>query len=435
MSTVNGNAALFRAIQKVLGKQSATSVSLSLKVTSPSNPSWAWEVMFIDRMMVIQDFLGMYGDDITCDVKISPAQALRLHENMGDLEASLTLTYMGQSRRIKALEVEPLTLKFRVMVVGARDLRRSIQGAKGRVEDTMDLTLRFIDPLLYDVRQRQFYTTFTNTTVGNAIRYIASAFGVKSLNMAPPDNTHVYDHIIIPPAKGFDEIWSYIQDTYGVYMKGICSYITNGTLYIYPPYEHRSNERIRAHFYLDDKGGHAGLPSYHSVSDDVLEVVLDGDADVIDLSQMGGENIGTGLMFSRSNQILDGYTKTDDSGTELTHSSAMMIGVDSAKTAGADRHNVRQAHATTDNVFALSSQLMRYQAEIVQADWRMAVLWKLSPGQPVRYIYDDEGTLASTDGILDAIGYELINDGPIGGGKSSFSAMGRVRLRIDPDHT
>ena len=429
------NGALARSINRVVGAQTPTSVSMILQILSPSNPALKWRATFINYLSIVQNFSETFGDDITCEFKISPRDALILHENIDDLTASLRYTYIARNSAQKMLDIPPVIRTYRVMIKNVQDLRRTVQGAKGRIEPTMTLQLQLVDPLVYAIRQRVYYSTFSQTNIEGVLRHVAKSFGVTRFSLVPPDNVHVYDHVIIPASKTFAEVWAYIQNTYGVYFKGIRAYITDETLYVYPPYEHVRRGPNMAHIYLDEQGAHAGMNSYHRVKDGVVEVVLDGNPRVMDLSQMAGENTGTGVLFSRSDQILDGYMATDESGSRLTHSSSMIVNVKGAKTVGGDRFNVRQAPNTTDNVFALTSNLVAEQAEIIQGEWRQAVPGLLKPGHHLKYLYDDEGAMATSEGILEAAAYDFSRIGPVSGSDFAFAALGVLRFRIDPDHT
>lgn len=435
MSTLSINGSLRRSIEDVLGSPTPTTLTYSLKLTSTEDTTLEWTALFMSDLSIVQDFIKNYGDDIVVKTVISPRMFLRLHEVIGSLEAALTVKYTGSSLVKKTLDVAPVVRKYRAMLIDPIDLRRRVLGAAGRVEDTMEIQIRLVDPLLYDVRQRYFHGTFKGSTIEEAIRYIAKAFGVRNLSLVQPDNVHVFDHIIIPPSMGFDDVWSYLQKKYGVYLKGLCAYITDDTLYIYPPFNHATEVEDKAHFYLDDIGGHAGFSCYHAVRDGIVSVVLDGNPDTIDLSQMGGENVGTAYQFSRSNQIVDGYMETTNYGSSFTNNTSMIISADGAKLASTGRSHIRQVSSATDNVFALTTNLVKNQAEIIHANWRQALPWLLKPGHAIKYMYDDSGILASTTGILDACAYDMKRIGPIGDGASSFRGIGRVRFRTPPDHT
>lgn len=426
------NRVLAKAIQRVMETPRPTQVAISMKVISPSLPDFLYKPMFMESYSIIQDFGKNYSDDITVDVKISPRDYLSMHENMDDLLASVTFTYLGNNTNQKIMDPRPITRRYRVMIINPKDIRRFVQGAKHRVEAELDVTLRLIDPVLYAARQRQFHGTFKNTTIDGILRYAAKSFGIKKLYIAPPDNVHVYDHIIIPPAKGFDELFTYLQDVYGVYFKGIHAYFTDGVLYIYPPYEHVPVFPETAHFYLGELGEHAGSFSYHQEDGDLTEIVLDGHPQIHDLTQMGSENKGTGYMMMRSNQVMDGFMTTDETGSSFSNSGSMSLSSKDAKPLAPGNQNVRYG-ATTDNAFLLLSDLAQYASEVVVATWPKAVPFLLKPGHKAKYTSDDEGTIKTAPGILDAAGYSYSRIGPIADGDSAYSCSAKVRLRVKPD--
>jgi hypothetical protein len=426
------NKLLHQAVTRILSHQETTQMSLSVRLSSPSIPTFSRTITRIDTFTLIQNFGENYGDDIVMSFNMAPKDYSTLYDNRHDLEAVLKIVYVSNQTQRVVYNVKPVIKRYRVLLVDAHDMRRVIQGARFRVEETYPVKIRLIDPVLYDLRQREFHGIFRNVTVEAVLRHIASSFGVTLLNLAPPDNTHVYDHVIIPPSQGFDAVFAYVQDTYGVYFKGLVAYFTDGVLHIYPPFSYGQEDFDVAHLYLGEQGDYAGGTSYHRRTEDLLEIVLDGTPEVVDLSQMGGETYGTGIALVRSGQVMDSFMATEAEGSTFNHATGLTIEDPDAAVLTPGRHNIRHSAITSDNVFAQMAQLAKYNAEIVVATWIRAVPDLLRPGHRLKYLYDNDGLVATRRGILEAVGYVFERVSMLDGVAHNYVSHAKVRFRVQP---
>ena len=104
---------------------------------------------------------------------------------------------------------------------------------------------QLVDPILYKIKPLITSGIYRNTTVANVLYgVINNEFKKLNINyihnLVPPDNTRVYDHIIIKSRTKVIKLPYYLQiGDYGVYNGGIGTYITQNkinqyTLYNYP---------------------------------------------------------------------------------------------------------------------------------------------------------------------------------------------------------
>jgi hypothetical protein len=255
--------------------------------------------------------------------------------------------------------------------------------------------------------------------------------------LIPPDNQHVYDHLVIPPSFAFSEVFGYLQDTYGVYENGLSYYLENNTLYVYPPFDITSETTKVAHLYMDTPAGHPGGVSYHRVTDEgITEIVMQGTPTIADLSQVGGENLGTAYMFSRANKALDNYMDVDADGNgRYTHRTSMIMSMDNARLATPGRDNIMHADRPTDNMYALRSNLVKYQAQTITCGWPHAAMGLLHPGQRIVYVHASKNHMARSKGILEAIAFDYVRQDSIGDGEWAFTCNSKLRFRIAPAKT
>ena len=429
------NPLLNKAINRVLNSNNPTRISISLRIYTDANADFSWTPLFLESLFIVQDFSNNYADDITVESFISPNDYIKLHENMGDLRAAVTITYLATSTNEIVISEKPIIKKYYAMLINPKDLKRTTQAAHKRTAETMVVKIRLIDIAVYNTRQKRFHGILKNITMGAAIRHIAVAFGIDKMQMVTPDNKHEYEHIIIPPSKGLEDIFEYLQDRYGIYYKGICSYITNETLFISPIHEiNSSTDILPINLYMGDSGEHAGPGPRHNKTEDIIEIVLEGNSEIIDMAQAVGENDGTGYMLTRSNRLIDGYIKTsNDSGSVYTNDTSMQIELnESGSTISPNQHHIKQLSDTTDNIFKVASDLYMYKLNILQINWLSPRLDFIKPVHPITYIYDDNSVIANVKGVVEAIGYDFVREGPIGNSKHAYSGVSKMRIRLAP---
>lgn len=417
------------AIRRVLDTAAANRFTPVLTITSETNTSYTFTPMMVTSWSLSQKPSAQYLDDITISFKISPADYLGLYDNAQGLLASVRMSFVDRDGK-KVYNPPPKTRQYRAILVNPQDIRHRLKDANLHTTPQMEVSVRLLEKKAYDLRLPKFSGMFKANTVEDVIRYIAAkGFEIEKLVLAPPDNTHKYDHIVVPPTKGFDEVFDYLQATYGVYMKGVESYFTNDTLYIYPPYD--KAQTVTDSITLYDAPGHeyAGLPGYHSNNSGALEIVATGESQSRDLSQIGAENNGTSVMFMRSSQLVDGGATTTAKGTEFADDAAATIRMASNKTASGKASNAQYA-GQTDNPFAVSSAMAKFDTTLVRTAWVQATPYLVRPGQAVRYVTDKDGRMITSDALLEEISYQTVrgDNGP--DGMPLFTCAATLQLRV-----
>lgn len=428
-------------IDGVLEKPSATLVVLELTLHSETDGSYTYNPLAVEDLTIRQDTANSYTDVITCSFKASPRDYAVIYEHKTGLLATLRTTFLDPAGTKYVYTPAPRVRQYRALIRNPVDNRRQNPDVDQRTTPDQLVTIELIDKRLYDLRHTQFNSLFSKSSLADILRYIVKSFdttsgngAISALVMAPPDNTHVYPNFDIPPGKDFSEIFDYLQDRYGVYMKGMQFYYTDGTLYLYPPYENEPKYRTdRVTMYRADQGGYSGSPSFHrKVSDDVTEIVVTGASVSKDLSRWGAETHGTSVMLSRASQMGDGWVTTDARGSRFTEDTSYTLRTGGSAGIAPKMANARYAE-TTDNVYIHATQLAKYQTVLTQAAWAMAVPFTLSPGQPVSYCHSAENAAASTPGIIETLEYHYRQSHRTPFGAMAHTCSGNIGVRLKPD--
>lgn len=421
------------SIRQVLLNPTLSYLTFRFRVTSTANRGYSWKPLFIQNLSLVQDFEATYADTINLTVRAVVATLPELYDHLNDLEATLRIIRLDNAGISEALS-RPIDLRsYKCILKDAENHRRKFPGAEEFSDTTIDITFQLMEKAVYDSRHESFHGIFRETTVEGLIRHVATdVLGYDTVTMLPSENRHTYEQIVVPPDVTFRRFWTWVQERHGVYSAGLASYVTGNNLYIWPPYDHRPVSPEIVNLYLDNEGGHEGLRSYHRSRRQVTDIVLDGNAKQVDLTQTASENEGTGVMLSRSGTTLDGDMQTTRDGSFYTQEGAVRVTLEDNAIGQNNVQNLKFVSEPTDNVLKLMSAIREGRAELISAVWRQANIDILKPGHRLNFTYMDGDRMTFAPGILAHVAYDVTRIGEIGSGLSSFTAAAALTWRSDP---
>lgn len=429
------NLVLRDTILEVMGDQTPTLFNLQLFLRSETDGTFEYFPDQIDTLVIEQNFIGMTNDVLYIKFPVSPADYAVIYKQYNGLLATLIITYVDVYGS-PAVSVAPVVKQYRATIVNPVDIQKKIHDSQLRITPDMNMEIQLIEEQAYDVLRARINGLYTSTTLTDCIRHIAVSQGITSVEMVPLENTHTYDHILIPPYKSFADVFGYLQRRYGCYSTGLNYYLTNGTLFIYPPFDTDPNASTEytIRMYLSEKGDFAGCHSYHDVSGNVISLVTTTHPEIVDHTVAGSENEGTAFMFLRSSKLVDGVIHVDNTnGPAFTDDVGMTVKLNNTKQVGTGYQNVTYAKST-DNPFAHMSRLAASQAVIMHASWIHPKPFLIPPGSPISYSYDSAGTVATQNGIVEGLICQY-NRGPQGAAGYIFQGVGQLTLRLSPNAT
>lgn len=433
MVVIRTDALIQSSITEILREPTLSHLTFVFRVTSAEDRNYVWTPLLIQSISIGQDFEKMYTDVIGVKVRAVISTLPELYDHLNDLEATLRIIRLDNTGIATALN-RPIDLRsYKCILVDPENHRKKFPGSEDFKDTTVEIEFQLIEKPVYKSRHESFHGVFKGTTVENLIRYVATdVLGYETVNMVPSENTHTYEQMIVPPDVTFRKFWTWIQERFGVYSSGLSSYVTGNRLYIWPPYLHKPDSREIVNLYLDNEGGHEGLRSYHRTRGMITDIVLDGNANQVDLTQNASENTGTGFMLSRSGTTLDGDMQTTNDGSFYTQEGGARVTLEKNAIGMKNSQNLRFVAEPTDNVLKLMSAIKSGRAEIVSAIWKQANLDILKPGHRLNFTYMDGNRIAFSPGVLGQVRYDMVRIGEIGSGLSSFGTTASLTWRSDP---
>lgn len=238
----------------------------------------------------------------------------------------------------------------------------------------------------------------TNTNVENVIRYylenemskvrVNNIPIVPNIDMVKPHNTREYRSILLKKNISLLDIPTYLQKEHGVYNGDIGTYIhykdNKEIISVYPLYNtDKPAEGIKMNMYISDTPGLPDLSNKTVLLDNgILKILVQSDVGRIDNGDLADYDIGGGFKSTNSNQVLDRtYTK---SGGVLKADSSKMI--DSQSNGSKNSMATIKMLDTTDNLYAVRSEVLKNKSKIIQAQWSFSRPDYLYPGMSVEII-------------------------------------------------
>ncbi|CAM6000870.1 unnamed protein product [Sphagnum balticum] len=431
------------AVTRVMGTQTFTEFVLTVKLTSGADSTYSFSPVLVDTFHIVQNFSDDYTDNITISFLASANDYANIYDNRTELLATIKIVYIDSHDQSgnKVYDPAPITKQYTAIMLDPKNIRAQIPRTKDFSYPLITQTdvpnvpvhLQLIETPIYKLRHRQFHGMFSNCTVTSVMRAAAQFFGMTQVYMVPPDNTNTYEHLIIPPAKELSDIFDYLQDTYGIYMKGCEFYYTGGILYVYPPYENEPAIEYHANIFNSFGGMYSGSISYHLKEDKTISIISNQKADTKDLTNSAAENHGTAATFLRSSRVIDQYTTTDASGTKIASDNALNVSVDGIAPVVTNSNNSKYKRAS-DNIFRESSELAKYQAILIKCGWTNALPYSIYPGHAVHYYFDDGGVFQKYKGIFEGIEY-MVKQSKKGSTGQSYFCSANMVFRAVPEST
>lgn len=423
------NTVLQNAATNILNNPVAVYFRIDITFTSTATGSaWSLVPYVIDDLTYTYDYISQCYDSIVVDATVSPKDYALMQDQGQSLQATVILTYVTENNT-RLSNPLPVKKKYRVLLMDAYDIRKSVPDVQLYTTPTHKFSFRLIEDTVYQLRHTKLSFALQTGTMHSAIHALAHGYDISTMSLIDPDNTHTYDHIILPSYIGFSGSFGYLQSHFGVYMKGMTYYLTNSCLYIYPPYETNPTSDRTITFFQVRTGQYGGLSCKHCKVGNDYQVIIDSQPHSQDLSIAGVENHGTGVSFINANTLTDGYTSIDaNKGAAFNDDIGSVVSLTSARTMDASVNNIKHITAT-ENPYPHMSLIAMHQASLMQVSWPGADPFAVIPNTKVVYCYDRNGTMLKKTGIVEHAEFKLSKMNTTGT-MTMFGCNAQLTLRL-----
>lgn len=436
---------LQQMINKIIGIERSNIVSLSITILNRKDPNYKLKDVTISIIRIADDFNinNLVDIRMKCSIRTTYIADLIKHQN--DLYCHLVVEYLDKNTSMPALDEAPEIYEYNMLIFDAGSIAKSIgiqhAGTMSDISNTpsidqaeafsiLDIEFQLIPEDGYNFNKAAFMGLFKQVTIAKVIRYIANAVGVKRIYLVDPDNTLTYNHIYIPPQYWkIDIIFDYLQRQYGVYNAGITYYLSNGILYVYPPFDIEATRKNRITIIRTPPNTYLGAFNYHDKDGDHLTIISNSEAFHDASGHISSENTGNANMFIRADSPIDGQVIY---GEEFKFTDTNVVSSTNIDNTIADRSISVKYSKPTINTYQHMSNFARNNTERIVVNWLYARLNMIPPGTPVDFVFDDKDAVMSKTGLVESALYQ-INRVMISGGRSIFNVTCVLALRLDID--
>lgn len=418
--------------------------TMSITIRNYDHPDFEIPSVQVELMQVNQLFDANTTDDIQLNVNIQPVELLSLVKYQSSLYAELKIEYIDWDLGEVIIEEEPEVYLYRVFIHDLENIAKrynimaflNLEDPSVVLKQTTalicDIKLQLIADDSYKLNKAAFIGIMANTTVANAIGFSATCLGVERINMIPPHNNEIIHRLNIPPnASSFKTMIGYIQDMYGVYSDGLSYYFRRGTLFVYPKFDIAIDRPRKLRVLKINPDSQAGLPNYFVDDGDLITVVSNTPIIHAPASNVSVENDGNSKVYIAADKMIDGQVTVNGASVEFNDiTRACTNNVNHGIMANAA---IPSFENPTINMFKMASEINGANTELLLTGWAYSRLFRLSPGMPVEYVYDEEDRTVMVTGILEGVATNVTRMKGKHSDLVPYNAETTIMMRLDLD--
>ena len=414
--------------------------TVTFKFTILNNDEPLSVLIFLENISIIEDFVNTLTTEINITFKTTYIHNYLIEKNIEKLRGRLEiipLTHQGVRDRDKT----PITLEGILIYPDERDVStaESPEFNEGAPRYTITLTLVFEQ--YYNARHSEFSSIFTNnTTVEGAMVYIASHynFDLSKLNIIKPiDNTRSYENMMLPPGLKLANIYTYLQEHYGIYNHGISTYFDGNSFHIFPPFKTIDSTIVPVNIYQNEKSIFSEFSSYHLIENNRLILVCES-SDIKKTSKFNSENNETGVQFITSKSMPENKSYISGNDVFYKESHRFLNKLENVTNFFSKdvSSNTKSLNRPTDNITNLNTAIVAGQADSGTFFWQNSIYDIIKPYMFFKFIYNTAEGIKQLEGQILGISYNynlVPNNYEIGNGFRRFFCQSHIAFRSDPN--
>ncbi len=225
------------------------------------------------------------------------------------------------------------------------------------------------------------------------------------INIVEPDNTTVYNHILIPTGTLLTDVPTFLQDTkYGIYVGDIGFYIKNiredilnyrTCLYVYPLYTINQDQYSSLFIYHSANTRAKAATNTYDFNNNILKVVT-GEVEVLEKGERDFINEGNAVTYSSMENIYNYNSNVTND--KINYTSKTQVGSDSYNTE--DGLRAETYVGNIDNIFKYHSNLSNKNMGLYKFKWNLSNHRHLKPGMNVTVFFQTDDEVKTLVGVL-----------------------------------
>jgi hypothetical protein len=367
-----------------------------------------------------ENYLNSMFEEILISLVFEPSAYTEIilhgHEDM-----SLTLitksygTNLSKKRTYRAVLVENRNVKLEGNVQSVDEVQLADKQSLSVVN------FQLIDPAAYNLRLQEVGGIFKNANTMSTLKYFLSKIRLvddfakqSSVAAITADSTYqvkAFQQLVIPDGTKLQALPDFLQRRYGVFNQGIGCFLKNRCWYIFAPYSiAKATADVDKLVLLNvPPSKYRNLERNFVTKGRTYTILCTGETRHQKRSDTDALNLGTGVRYADSTQLLSGMTDKSSS-PKLTPKGYM---TEYRSSNYKNDYDHTPMAGMIDNPAWYASQLAARGGEIMTVTWERGTTDILTPGMPVQFITPYNDGIKQLSGTL--IGVEAFSQVPLGG--------------------
>lgn len=367
-----------------------------------------------------ENYLNGMFEEIIISLVFEPSAYTEIilhgHEDM-----SLTLitksygTNLSKKRTYRAVLVENRNVKLEGNVQSVDEVQLADKQSLSVVN------FQLIDPAAYNLRLQEVGGIFKNANTMSTLKYFLSKIRLvddfakqSSVAAITADSTYqvkAFQQLVIPDGTKLQALPDFLQRRYGVFNQGIGCFLKNRCWYIFAPYSiAKATADVDKLVLLNvPPSKYRNLERNFVTKGRTYTILCTGETRHQKRSDTDALNLGTGVRYADSTQLLSGMTDKSSS-PKLTPKGYM---TEYRASNYKNDYGHTPMAGMIDNPAWYASQLAARGGEIMTVTWERGTTDILTPGMPVQFITPYNVGIKQLSGTL--IGVEAFSQVPLGG--------------------
>jgi len=403
MAHISMSQALADSVHKVMSDQDNNILLMKMFLIS-DDKSMHIEIGSPDRLDIVRNFEKSFSDYIEVEFDLSPAEYIQAMEHYKDLRC--VINFFKTDVAIKKLDDPLHTMDNRIVFKEKLDLFKVLPKDKilpvtGELPQERHMSARLavtgqlLDPIEYQFRKMRCNGIHENITLIEALKLYVHQFGITGVKVAEPNNTKSYTNFLIEPLKNISNLFGYLQERYGIYEKGVCYYVHNKIMYIYPNYEvdmSRVWNTDTVHVYNVDPSAYTSSQCFHKIIDDELHIVSNSKVIDHDGQAIYAEEVANTILVDFRDELLSNSDQLNQDKVSVDLAERIrVLEIGDIETMTSDTLSVRYG-ISYGNPYPIMTELNRMKSVMTSFNWNMANPFAvdIKPGSQWFYHFDGE---------------------------------------------
>jgi hypothetical protein len=376
----------------------------------------AIKVLSID---IVRDYETSFTDETIVTLVISAGKyAYRIYPYLKNLEITMYKEPLGEtdgqpdntrvieSERYVATLIDPIAINV------AGNSANELDEASLDLTNLFELKFQLINKSVDQVRMKTVGGIYRRCKVEDVVKSILTMYSPKvevqdndiplGVEMVPPSNQNVQEHIVIPHGTRLVDAPEYIhKHCSGIYTTGLSYYYQANNWYVFPPYDSSKFEHSDKTLTVVRLPANRmpGIERTFRKDGNNLVILATGDAQVKNESEALLLSSGNGVRFSDANQFMTTIVKKSGNKAIISRSDVSNEFISTQRPNG-NNLVLPSSKRITSNPWLEYSQLAAKNGSLIGLVWENSDPSLITPGMSVKILYLDGEEIRQIFGLV-----------------------------------